>query len=40
MLDGAALLLEYQKGRILRELGYLKGSVVELYKVSRCPFVE
>ena len=24
---------------MMRELGYLKGSVVELYKVSRCLFV-
>ena len=40
MLDGAALLLKLQKGRMLQELGYLKGSVVELYKVSRCHFVE
>ena len=40
MLDGVAWLLQLQKGRILRELGYLKGSVVELYKVSRCSFVE
>ena len=35
VVDGAALLLKLQKGRISRELGYLKGSVV-----SRCPFVE
>ena len=28
------------KGKNIRELGYLKGSVVEPYKVSLYPFVE
>ena len=35
-----ALVLKLQKRGISRELGYLKGSVVEPYKVLWCPFVE
>ena len=38
-LDSVVLLVWLQKGRISRELGYLKGGVTEPNKVSCCPFV-
>ena len=36
----SALLVQLQKEETLEELGYLKGGVLEPYKVSWCPFVE